>query len=43
VFLGHHDVEVSLQSSVALTISGHSLRVFTIARPRLIALAVLAP
>jgi len=43
VFLGHRDVEVSLQSSVALTISGHSLRVFTIARPRLIALAVLAP
>jgi 4'-phosphopantetheinyl transferase EntD len=41
VFLGHHDVEVSLQSSVALTSSGHSLRVYTIASPRLIALALL--
>jgi 4'-phosphopantetheinyl transferase EntD len=43
VFLGHHDVEVSLESSVALTISGHTLRVYTIARPRLIALALLTP
>ena len=43
VFLGHHDVEVSLESSVALTISGHSLRVYTIERPRLVALALLTP
>ena len=41
VFLEHHDVEVSLASSVAITRSGHSLRVYTIARPRLIAIALL--
>jgi 4'-phosphopantetheinyl transferase EntD len=41
VFLEHHDVEISLASSVALTSSGHSLRVYTIASPRLIALALL--
>ena len=40
VFLEHHDVEVSLTSSVAVTSSGHSLRVYTTARPRLIALAL---
>jgi 4'-phosphopantetheinyl transferase EntD len=42
VFLEHHDVEVSLESSVAVTASGHNLRVHAIARPRLIALALLA-
>jgi 4'-phosphopantetheinyl transferase EntD len=41
VFLGHHDVEASLDSSIALTSSGHSLQFYTIARPRLIALALL--
>ena len=41
LFLDHHDVEISLESSVALTSSGHSLRVYTIASPRLIALALL--
>jgi 4'-phosphopantetheinyl transferase EntD len=41
VFLEHHDVEISLASSVVLTSSGHSLRVYTIASPRLIALALL--
>jgi 4'-phosphopantetheinyl transferase EntD len=41
VFLEHHDVEISLESSVALTSSGHRLRVYTIASPRLIALALL--
>jgi 4'-phosphopantetheinyl transferase EntD len=41
VFLEHHDVEVSLEASIALTSSGHGLRVYTIARPRLIALALL--
>ena len=41
VFLRHHDVEASLDSSIALTSSGHSLKVYTIARPRLIALALL--
>jgi 4'-phosphopantetheinyl transferase EntD len=40
VFLEHHDVEVSLESSKALTKSGHSLRVHSILRPRLIALAL---
>ena len=43
VFLEHHDVEVSLSSAVALTSSGQSLRIYTIARPRLIALALLTP
>jgi len=43
VFLGHHDVEVSPESSMALTNSGYALRVHTITRPRLIALAVLTP
>jgi len=42
VFLEHHDVEVSLTSSVALTSSGRSLRIHTILRPRLVALALLA-
>ena len=41
VFLEHHDVEVSLRSAVALTSTGHRLRIYTIARPRLIALALL--
>ena len=41
VFLEHPDVEVSLASSVALTSSGHSLRLYTMMRPRLIALALL--
>jgi 4'-phosphopantetheinyl transferase EntD len=41
VFLEHHDVEVSLASSVALTSSGRCLRIYTMARPRLIALALL--
>ncbi|HEX9169187.1 MAG TPA: 4'-phosphopantetheinyl transferase superfamily protein [Roseiarcus sp.] len=41
VFLEHHDVEVSLESSVAVTASGHSLRIHAMARPRLIALALL--
>jgi len=41
VFLEHQDVAISLTSSVALTKSGHSLRLYTIARPRLIALALL--
>ena len=41
VFLEHHDVEVSLASSVALTSSGRCLRIYTMARPRLIALAFL--
>jgi 4'-phosphopantetheinyl transferase EntD len=41
VFLEHHDVEVSLASSAAVTSTGHSLQVYTIARPRLIALALL--
>jgi len=42
VFLAHHDVEVSLASSVAVTRTGHRLRLHTIARPRLVALALLA-
>jgi len=41
VFLEHRDVEVSLGSSIALTSSGHSLLVYTVARPRLVALALL--
>ena len=41
VFLEHPDVEVSLTSSVALTSSGHRLRLYTMMRPRLIALALL--
>ena len=41
LFLEHHDVEVCLCSSVALTSSGHSLRLYSIVRPRLIALALL--
>ena len=40
VFLEHHDVEVSLASSVALTRTGRTLKLFTITRPRLIALAL---
>ncbi len=43
VFLEHHDVEVSLGSSIALTSSRHSLLIYTIAHPRLVALAVLTP
>jgi 4'-phosphopantetheinyl transferase EntD len=43
VFLKHHDVEVSLGSSIALTSSRRSLLIYTIARPRLVALAVLTP
>jgi 4'-phosphopantetheinyl transferase EntD len=42
VFLEHHDVEVCLTSSVALTSSGRSLRIHTISQPRLVALALLA-
>jgi 4'-phosphopantetheinyl transferase EntD len=41
VFLEHHDVEVSLASSVALTSFGRCLRLYTMTRPRLIALALL--
>ena len=41
VFLEHHDVEVSLASSVASTRSGRSLRIHWIDRPRLVALALL--
>jgi 4'-phosphopantetheinyl transferase EntD len=41
VFLEHHDVEVRLTNSVASTKSGHSLLIYTMARPRLIALALL--
>jgi 4'-phosphopantetheinyl transferase EntD len=41
VFLEHHDVEVRLTSSVAFTKSGHSLLIYTMTRPRLIALALL--
>ena len=41
VFLEHHDVEVRLTDSVAFTKSGHSLLIHTMARPRLIALALL--
>ena len=41
LFLEHHDVEVCLSSSVASTRSGHSLRLYSIVRPRLIALALL--
>ena len=41
MFLEHHDVEIHLTSSVALTNSGHSLRIYAMARPRLIALALL--
>ncbi len=41
VFLEHHDVEVRLADSVAFTKSGHSLLIHTMARPRLIALALL--
>jgi 4'-phosphopantetheinyl transferase EntD len=40
VFLEHHDVEVCLTSSVALTSSGRSLQIHTIAKPRLVALAL---
>jgi 4'-phosphopantetheinyl transferase EntD len=42
VFLEHRDVEVCLASSVALTISGRNLRIQTIAKPRLVALALLS-
>ena len=42
VFLEHHaDVEVRLTDSVAFTKSGLSLPIYTMARPRLIALALL--
>jgi 4'-phosphopantetheinyl transferase EntD len=41
MFLEHHDVEIHLTSSVALTNSGQSLRIYAMARPRLIALALL--
>jgi 4'-phosphopantetheinyl transferase EntD len=43
VFLEHHDVEVSLTSRVAVTSSGHRLKLYTIARPRLVALALFTP
>jgi 4'-phosphopantetheinyl transferase EntD len=41
VFLEHHDVEVRLASSVAITGSGQSLRIYSITQPRLVALALL--
>jgi 4'-phosphopantetheinyl transferase EntD len=41
VFLEHHDVEVSLKTSVASTSSGRNLRIHAITHPRLVALALL--
>jgi 4'-phosphopantetheinyl transferase EntD len=43
VFLEHPDVEVSLESSFALTTTGHKLRIQAMTRPRLVALALLTP
>jgi 4'-phosphopantetheinyl transferase EntD len=40
VFLEHPDVEVSLESSVASTTTGHKLRIQAMAGPRLVALAL---
>jgi 4'-phosphopantetheinyl transferase EntD len=41
MFLEHYDVEVRLAAAAAFTKSGHSLRIYTMTRPRLIALALL--
>ena len=41
MFLEHHDVEIHLTSSVALTSSGTVFEFYTMARPGLIALALL--
>jgi 4'-phosphopantetheinyl transferase EntD len=41
VFLEHHDVDVCLTSSIARTSTGRGIRFYAIARPRLVAIAML--